>query len=419
MSDTQALGRILAIEPDPRRGAVLCRVLDRQVCAGMTVVADVDAALVSIANHVPDLILTSTFLAPADLARVLDDLRGRRDAAHTQVITTPHFPDEPDGDVLYDDSGRVVQYRSRRTDAGASSDPVILRTEVAQYLQQARLLRVSARNTNEQGVPASLPRAAARASDLPAAATLSTALVVPTAREVRAANSVLRPADRRRASRHRPVDLAGQWAVRLQGGGEASLVDISRAGVRLETSTRLNPGRLISLEVVGVESTVAVEARLIRSEVVETGNEQVKYRAAAMFLREIDLFATNGNLRTDGARASSYAPGALADLLGRVLANASWTANGAGLRSRFESEVRVLLGANEVRIRDVAAGTAGDGQSLCFAIPAARNRDHSLHVVFEPGHQPTAIEVRLLSAVASLAPVVLELEAVGQAAAVR
>src|SRR5215207_9796446 len=134
MSDTQALGRILAIEPDPRRGAVLCRVLDRQVCAGMTVVADVDAALASIANHVPDLILTSTFLPPAELARLLDDLRRRRDAAHTQVITTPHLPDEPDGDVLYDNSGRVVQFRSRRTDAGASHEPVILRTEVAQYL---------------------------------------------------------------------------------------------------------------------------------------------------------------------------------------------------------------------------------------------------------------------------------------------
>jgi hypothetical protein len=294
---------------------------------------------------------------------------------------------------------------------------VLLRTEVAQYLEQARVLRVSARNANEQGLPASATMPAVPASNFPVPATSPTALVVPTAREVRAANSVLRPADRRRASRHRPVDLAGQWVVRLQGGGEASLVDISRSGVRLETSTRLNPGRLIGLEVVGVESTMAVDARLIRSEVVETDNQQVKYRAAAVFLREIDLFATNGNLRTDAAPASSCAPGALADLLGRVLANASWAANGAGLRSRFESEVRLLIGASEVRIRDVAAGRAGDSQSLCFAIPAATNRGHSLHVVFEPGHQPTAIEVRLLSAVASLAPVVLELEAVGQTAA--
>ncbi len=62
------------------------------------VVRGIDAALASIAEHVPDLILTSTFLLPADLARLIDDLRRRTDATHTQVITTPLFLAAPDSD---------------------------------------------------------------------------------------------------------------------------------------------------------------------------------------------------------------------------------------------------------------------------------------------------------------------------------
>ena len=105
----------------------------------------------------------------------------------------------------------------------------------------------------------------------------------------------------------------------------------------------------------------------------------------------------------------------LADLLGRVLADASWLSNGRALWSIFEREVCALVRAPEVRIRAVPVPAAGGCQSLYFRIPSAAGSEHGLHVVFERGYRPTAAEFRLLKAAASLASVVLDLAPAGEA----
>jgi len=237
----------------------------------------------------------------------------------------------------------------------------------------------------------------------------SPALRIPTAQDLRDLN-FLRPADRRRASRRRAADLAGQWGVRLHPGGDARIVDISCSGVRLETSARLQPGSLVALEVIGMEGGVAVRARLIRTETVDGDGPDVKYRAAAMFLREVDLFAAKANpIVLAAAAAASHTPRTLADLLGRVLADVPWLSNGRKLWSTFESEVCALVKAREVRIRALSMAAVGGCESLCFRIPSAAASGHGLHVVFEPGYRPTPTECRLLKAAASLASVVLDL----------
>jgi CheY-like chemotaxis protein len=417
MIDMHPPTRILAIEPDPQSGAALYRVLDKRVNADVVIVGDIDAALTSIAEQLPDLILTSTFLPPPALARLIDELRRLPDATHTQIITTPHFLDAPDSEPSRDESDRVLRFPRQRTGAGGfHCDPTVLRTQVAQYLEQARALRAAARHRQRGSVvPISDLVLAARPLDTWQPASGSPALRIPTAEDLRALNS-LRPADRRRASRRRAADLAGQWGVRLSPDGDASIVDISCSGVRLETSTRLHPGNLIDLEVLGMEGTVAVGARLIRTETVDADGPGVKYRVAAQFLREIDLFATDTNpILAAAAAGASYTPKVLADLLGRVLANATWVSNGATLWSLFEREVCALVRAREVRIRAVPVQAAGGCQSLYFRIPSAAGSEHGLHAVFERGYRPTASEFRLLKAAASLAAVVLDLAPAGDA----
>ena len=118
MIDMHPPTRILAIEPDPQSGAVLSRVLDKRVCADVVIVGDIDAALTSIAEQVPDLILTSTFLPPAALARLIDELRQLPDTTHTQIITTPHFLDAPASEASPDDSDRVLRFPRRRAERG-------------------------------------------------------------------------------------------------------------------------------------------------------------------------------------------------------------------------------------------------------------------------------------------------------------
>ena len=417
MIDMNPPARILAIEPDPQGGAILDRVLDKRVCGDVLIVGDIDAALTSIAEQVPDLILTSTFLPPAALARLIDELRRLPDATHTQVITTPHFLDAPHREPSRDTSERVLRFPRQRTEVGRfHDDQALLRTEVAQYLEQARLLRAAARNSQQRGVvPITDLVLAARPPGPRQLSTGSPALRIPTAQDLRALNSLL-PADRRRASRRRAADLAGQWGVRLSPDGDASIVDISCSGVRLETSSWLQPGNLIDLELIGMEGRVEVGARLIRTETVDADGPDVKYRAAAMFLREIDLFAPNANpILVAAAAAASYTPRILADLLGRVLADASWLSNGGRLWSIFEREVCALVRAREVRIHALPVPAARGCQSLYFGIPSAAGPEHGLHVVFERGYRPTAAEFRLLKAAASLASVVLDLAPPGEA----
>ena len=438
MVDRHPPPRILAIEPDPRSGTVLHRALDKRVCAHVEIVGDIDAALTSILEQVPDLIMTSTFLPPAALARLIDELRRLPDATHTQIITTPHFLDAPHGQPSRDESNRILRFRRQRTEvAGLPCDAALLGAQVAGYLEHARALHAAAQNRQERGlVPITALVPVARPPDPWQHSIGLPALRIPTAKDLRDLNS-LRPADRRRASRRRAADLAGQWGVRLSPGGDARIVDISCSGVRLETSIRLQPGSLIDLlSVAGLEFDdvadvaileppeeavavarnpgVAVGARLIRAERVGPDGPDVKYRAAAMFLREIDLFAPNANpILVAAAAAASYTPRILADLLGRVLADAPWVPNGRRLWSIFESEVCALVRAREVRIRPLPMA-AGGCQSLYFRIPGAAASEHALHVVFEPGHKPTPGEFRVLKAAASLASVVLDLAPAGE-----
>ena len=409
MIDMHPSPRILAIEPDPQSGAALYGVLAKRVCADVEIVGDIDAALTSIAEQVPDLIMTSTFLAPAALARLIDELRQLPDAAHTQIITTPHLLDAPDGEPSDDESDRVLRFRRPRTDvAPFPRAAALLGTQIEHYLEQARSLHAAAQNRQQRGLVPITALVPIRPADPWQHSIGSPRLRIATAQDLRALNS-LRPPDRRRASRRRAADLAGQWGVRLTPGGDARIVDISCSGVRLETSTRLQPGNLIDLEVVGIEGAVAVGARLIRTEAVDADGPDVKYRSAAMFLHEIDLFAPNANpIMVAAAAASAYTPRTLADLLSRVLADVPWLSNGRRLWSIFESEVCALVKAKEVRIRALPMA-AGGCQSLYFRIPSAAASGHGLRVLFEPGYRPTPDEFRLLKAAASLAAVVLDL----------
>ena len=412
MADTQAPARILAIEPDSQSAAVVYRILHNRVSADVVVVPGVDAALSEIAAHVPDLILTSTFLPPADLGRLIDDLRVRDGAAHTQVIATPHSLDAPGSDPFDRESVRVLPFPRKGTAGGLHCDPVVLRKHVEQYLEQALMLRLAGRPGQQQGLSSITSLAPAGRGLDPCQ---PGRVVAATATDVRALASLLRPADRRRASRRRAADLAAQLGVRINQDSDATIVDISCTGVRVETSTILNPGSLVSLELIGMERSLTVGARLIRSEAVETGGSDVKYRAAAMFLNEIDLFAPNGNpivVATDAGE--SRPPTVLAELLGRVLANANWASNGVGLWSLFEAELEALVRAREVRIRAVPVRTTGGCQSLYFGIPSVTRARHGLHVVFERGYRPTAAEFRLLKAAASMAAVVLDLAPGGE-----
>ena len=119
---------VLAIEPDARQGAVLQRIVRDHVHAELLLVDSPDAAVAALATHIPDVILVSMLLAPADEEDLI------RAAAFSRRWT-PH-PDLHDSAVRLD-AGRPrgcerplpretpqEEGTRRRTDPGLRSRPV-------------------------------------------------------------------------------------------------------------------------------------------------------------------------------------------------------------------------------------------------------------------------------------------------------
>jgi CheY-like chemotaxis protein len=58
------MGSILAIESDPKRRRLLTTLIREYVKGDITIVESVKAAIASLADHVPDLIVAPTLLSP-------------------------------------------------------------------------------------------------------------------------------------------------------------------------------------------------------------------------------------------------------------------------------------------------------------------------------------------------------------------
>src|SRR5262245_21233745 len=92
-SASESSARVLMIEPDTKRAVVLRNALRPRLDADLVIVHGIEEALRSIAKQIPDLVLTSTFLAPEDEATLTAHLKQIPDAAHVQVVNAPYFLD--------------------------------------------------------------------------------------------------------------------------------------------------------------------------------------------------------------------------------------------------------------------------------------------------------------------------------------
>jgi CheY-like chemotaxis protein len=401
----EPLGRILAIEPDPDDRAALERALRSEVRAEILIVPTVDEAVARIATFVPDLILTSTFLPPAEEERLTTHLRQYPATSHTQVITLPRVVEPGDRIQNSTRAGAVVLRFGRRREAQVRlSNPKVVRDHVESYLAQAHSLRLGAQDRRQRGVE---PIAGAPRVPLTDNPLLPTTSLVPAGkREPTLASAFQLPRDRRRASRQKASNLPRSLRARLSAGGDITLVDISNTGVMLETKAALAPGSIVHLQMQNAESHVSVLARLVRSERMRANGSDLIYRVAAAFAREIDL----ASLR-ESCTASVQPPKVLGDLLGRVLADAHWMTESTSLCAKFEEELKRLMQVKAIRIGAVPPAAAPAGcKSVRYPIPGAAS-ELVLQAIIDERRRLDPVEVRLLKAAAGLAGIVLSLAA--------
>ena len=280
-----------------------------------------------------------------------------------------------------------------------------LRDQIEEYLSHAQACRLEANDRELIDVPhagngASVQQEWRPERPLSAATGASTTVLRRDADMGRSLTAM--PADRRGARRRASGELPWLWTVKLPGGSQVSVVDISSTGVLLETASRMTDGSTVDLQLLGQGTNVTVPARMIRTQVAAVTGLGVKYRVAAAFAHDLALPGLHSG------SASPVMPKVLADLLHRVLSEADHGSDGAALRASFEQEVRQLLPVRDIQIRQKPVIAERGAESIYFTVPHGSGAQPILQAIFEPDYAPTAMDFRLLKAAANLAAVVLE-----------
>jgi hypothetical protein len=405
---SRSRGQILFIEPDVSRATALRDILRQHDDIDVEIVESVPAALRSLDVQIPDLLLTSTFLPPGDEAALTAHLNQVPAARHLQTINVPYFIDVDEASRSETSSAKVLTFLRRRSaSVRPRCDVRTLRDQIEEYLSNARMLRLELDGRQSIGAlhardneSAREPKADAASGQRPCA-TVPAKIVSTTPKDMPSSVGVM-PADRRRSRRRTRGDLPWLWSVKLPGGSQVSVVDISSTGVLLETASRLADGNTVDLQLLGQDTNVTVPARTVRVQVAEVTGLGVKYRVAAAFTHDLAL---PGLQLGSAARPT---PRILADLLRRVLSDVNHCASEAALRGSFEQELRRILPVRDIQIRQTPVIAERGTESVYFTVPHGSGTQPILQAIFEPDYVPTAMDFQLLKAAANLAAVVLE-----------
>jgi len=131
---------VLAIEPDARQAAVLRRVVRDRARAEISVVDSKDAAIATIAKHVPDLILVTALLSPRDEEDLVAHLRTLDEADYLQTITIPLLATAghlDDADGAGGGFFKKAFKKRKKAEAATGCDPWAFADQVCGYLKTA------------------------------------------------------------------------------------------------------------------------------------------------------------------------------------------------------------------------------------------------------------------------------------------
>jgi CheY-like chemotaxis protein len=192
---------ILAVQGDSDQAAALERALAERVRAQLQIVDSKDTALSIVDLQIPDVILLDPLMPPPDEDYLLTYVRALADAAHVQVIGLPYLH-------LEASTNHAVTKRSffRRMRTQASSIPSrendvrLFAADVSAYIKRARRIRQRAQEESREYASAA--------------------------------------ANRRGDPRWSGPEIPWLSAVRMAGGENADLINISSGGALVRTHVR-------------------------------------------------------------------------------------------------------------------------------------------------------------------------------------
>ena len=360
--------------------------LDTRLQEAAHIVASAEEAIRALETGLPDLVLTSSFLTPAAVRTLTAHLRSRTDASHVPVLITPQLAEDQSAAA----PSPLFGWLRRPHTLSEPCEPPAFLQQLDEYFQQAR----AAREARDLVVPVSVDLDAREMSIVQPPPTI----VLRGGAD--ASPMVGRPSDRRRMARLRHEQLPWLRVAKLPWGSEVEVVDVSRSGVLVETTSRMTPGTVVDLEFLGRDLNATVPSRVLRTSVGHVDRLGVRYRVAAAFTRDFGLI--DSVAASDGPLNAT----AVGEILARTFAGVQKGSNPASTRARFESEVQRLVPLCRVRVLPEPTGDA-PGDSIYFSIPTASG-SAVLQATFDRTRPPSATEFKVLKSAVYLAAAMLE-----------
>ena len=278
------MARILAVEPDAERSVILRRLVKQSLNYEIVIVQSADEAINRMVDAEPDVILTSSLLAPGEDEHIAAHLRLSPTLDHLPVLTIPPVvaqtaPEQKRSRLAW----LLTRFRRRRHQWPAYDFSAVaariedaleqskMDAELSELERPARLMLLEAKRPL-------LLEAGRDSEDIPPQATL-----VRLDAELRAFAD---PGVRARLDRaHRWDGRELPWLnnLKLTWGPELRVVNISTSGLLVESGIRFTLGNREEFQFEIDEQELIVKARVVRSDVASVGTLGVKYTAAAVF----------------------------------------------------------------------------------------------------------------------------------------
>jgi CheY-like chemotaxis protein len=384
--------RILAIEPDPKRGVVLRTLVRQRLKAEVVLATSTDAAIARIAERPPALILVSSVFPPEEDLRLAAHLRQAPALRHVPVLTVPFVLDSREGEAA--GRQRLLSRLVRRRRPWTAYDFGAVVTRIEDAIELAR--REAALEAFGCFRPPLI--------DISSSTEAENRALVPVSVITPGLDAYCGPRSKRsRAPRLTSGDLPWLSGIKLTWGPQLQLVNISRSGLLVETGIRLTPGANTAFEITGPDKDMIVRARVIRTQVSAVDTIGVKYLAAAVFEQSFDSL-----LPGDSRLESPDAAALLAELTTRVRDGAARGAHPAELRAEFETGIQELVTGCEVRLREAPIAENNGRDAVYFTVPNSDRLPAVLQATFEPGRQPDPEEFEALRAASLAAARILE-----------
>src|SRR5262245_10962328 len=278
------MARILAVEPDAERSVILRRLVKQSLNYEIVIVQSADEAINRMVDAEPDVILTSSLLAPGEDEHIAAYLRLSPTLDHLPVLTIPPVvaqtaPEQKRSRLAW----LLPRFRRRRHQWRPAYDFSAVAARIEDALEQSKI--DAERSQPERPARLMLLEAtrpllleAGRDSDIPSQATL-----VRLDAELRAFADPGVRARLDRAHRWDGGELPWLNNLRLTWGPELRVVNISTSGLLVESGIRFTLGNREEFQFDVDEQELIVKARVVRSDVASVGSLGVKYTAAAVF----------------------------------------------------------------------------------------------------------------------------------------